>query len=84
MLKLRRVLKAGGSLNLLDFAPADTDVGHRHLFHRASEVAERIEGRMTSLMDEAGFVDAAEVKRGKIIIGPIAYYRARNPGPDPA
>ena len=39
---------------------------------------------MTSLTDEAGFVDAAEVKRGKIIIGPIAYFRARNPGAEPA
>lgn len=77
---IRRVLKAGGSLHLLDFAPADTEVGHGHLFHRASEVAERTEGRMTSLINEAGFVDAAEVRRGKIIIGPITYYRARNPG----
>jgi hypothetical protein len=47
-------------------------------------MAERIEGRMTSLMDEAGFADAREVKRAKIFFGPIAYYRAENPAAEAA
>jgi ubiquinone/menaquinone biosynthesis C-methylase UbiE len=81
--EIRRVLKRGGSLHLLDFTRSHGTHGageHGQLVHRHGPVAERIEGRMTSLMDEAGLVDAIEVARGKIIFGPIAYYRAANPG----
>jgi ubiquinone/menaquinone biosynthesis C-methylase UbiE len=77
--EIRRVLKPGGSLHLLDFARADGNGAHGALLHRAGAVAERIEGQMTSLMDEAGFVDAGEVARRKIFLGPIAYYRAGRP-----
>ena len=86
--EIRRVLKAGGSLHLLDFVREHgTHSGkaeHGPLVHRRGSVAERIEGRMTALMDEAGLVDATEVKRGKIFFGPIAYYRADNPDAGPA
>ena len=81
--EIRRVLKAGGSLHLLDFvrehgAHSGT-AEHGNWIHRHGAVAERIEGRMTSLMDEAGLIDAREVSRGKIFFGPIAYYSAENP-----
>jgi ubiquinone/menaquinone biosynthesis C-methylase UbiE len=82
--EIRRVLKPGGSLHLLDFTRLH---GAHHgktepapLIHRRGMVAERIEGRMTSLMDEAGLVDASQVASGKLIFGPIAYYRAASPG----
>jgi SAM-dependent methyltransferase len=82
--EIRRVLKAGGSLHLLDFTRAHSVHSrtgeHGPLVHRGGAVAARIEGRMTSLMDEAGLADAREVARGKIFFGPIAYYRADNPG----
>ena len=81
--EIRRVLKPGGSLHLLDFVRAHGAHSGTHdqgdLVHLRGAVAERIEGRMTELMDEAGFVDASEVSRRKIIFGPIAYYRANNP-----
>jgi hypothetical protein len=67
------VLKSGGSLHLLDFAPRDGK-GHRH--HRSPHEESRFEGRVTDLMAEAGLVDAREVATGKIFFGPIAYYRA--------
>jgi ubiquinone/menaquinone biosynthesis C-methylase UbiE len=78
-----RVLKPNGSLHLLDFVRehsvhSKTPV-HGQLIHRSGPVAERIESRMTSLMDEAGLVDAKEVLRGKNFFGPIAYYRADSP-----
>ncbi len=81
--EIRRVLKAGGSLHLLDFvrehgAHSGT-AEHGNWIHRHGAVAERIEGRMTSLMDEAGLADSREVSRGKNFFGPIAYYRAANP-----
>ena len=78
--ELRRVLKPGASLHLLDFTRSHSAHSgtpeHGQRVHRHGSVAERIEGRMTSLMDEAGFVDAREVKRAKNFFGPIAYYRA--------
>ena len=81
--EIRRVLKVGGSLHLLDFVRehsvhAGTEE-HGRWIHRHGPVAERIEGRMTALMDEAGLVDAKEVSRGKNFFGPIAYYRAESP-----
>jgi ubiquinone/menaquinone biosynthesis C-methylase UbiE len=80
--EIRRVLKPRGSLHLLDFIhehSAHSETKHGQLIHRHGAVAERIEGRMTSLMDEAGLVDATELKRAKIFFGPIAYYRANSP-----
>jgi ubiquinone/menaquinone biosynthesis C-methylase UbiE len=81
--EIRRVLKTGGSLHLLDFIRAHGthagNEGHAPLVHRSGTVAERIEGRMTALMSEAGLADAREVARGKIFFGPIAYYRAAHP-----
>jgi ubiquinone/menaquinone biosynthesis C-methylase UbiE len=71
--EIGRVLKSGGSLHLLDFAPRDGK-GHRH--HRSPHEDSRFEGRVVDLLSEAGFVDAKEVARGKIFFGPIAYYRA--------
>ena len=75
----RRVLKTGGMLHLLDFVRAHGAGEQGRLIHRGGPVAERIEGRMKSLMDQAGLVDAKEVERGKIFFGPIAYFSARNP-----
>jgi len=81
--EIRRVLKPGGSLHLLDFVREHSAHSgtkeHRQLIHRSGAVAERIVGQMTSLMDEAGFVDAKELKHAKIFFGPIAYYRASSP-----
>ena len=80
--EIRRVLKAGGSLHLLDFVREHGShsgtAGNGQLVHRGA-TADRIEGRMTLLMDEAGLADAREVSRRKFFFGPIAYYRANNP-----
>lgn len=83
--EIRRVLKPGGSLHLLDFTRShDAHGEHRPLIHRRGLVAERIESRMTALMDAAGLADAKELKRGKNFFGPIAYYRAANPAAEAA
>ncbi len=78
--EIRRVLKTGGSVHLLDFAPHDGAHGDKkHGFHMAPHAADRFEGRMAVLMSEAGLADATEVSRWKIIFGAIAYYRAQAP-----
>jgi ubiquinone/menaquinone biosynthesis C-methylase UbiE len=81
--EIRRVLKAGGSLHLLDFVREHSvhskTPAHGQLIDRKGAVAERIETRMTALMDEAGFVDARALSRRKNFFGPIAYYRANSP-----
>ncbi len=77
--EIRRVLKGGGALYLLDFVRSHGAPHGEQLIHSRGAVADRVEGRMTSLMDEAGFVDAEELARGKIFFGPIAYYRGVNP-----
>jgi len=81
--EIRRVLTPGGSLHLLDFVhehdPHSGEPAHGRLIHRSGAVADRIESRMTSLMDEAGFADAKELKRGRNFFGPIAYFRAISP-----
>jgi ubiquinone/menaquinone biosynthesis C-methylase UbiE len=81
--EIRRVLKAGGSLHLLDFVREHSvhskTPAHGQLIHRSGAVAERIETRMTALMDEAGFVDARALSRRKNFFGPIVYYRAESP-----
>lgn len=86
--EIRRVLKTGGSLHLLDFTRVHgTHLGtgeHGRLVHSRGAVADRIEGRMTSLMDEAGLANAKEVSRRRIFFGPIAYYRADNLAGKPA
>jgi ubiquinone/menaquinone biosynthesis C-methylase UbiE len=81
LVEIRRVLKAGGSIHVLDFAPHDgaSHGAGGHRFHLAPHADERFEGKMTALMSEAGFVDANEVAHGKIIFGAIAYYRAQAP-----
>jgi ubiquinone/menaquinone biosynthesis C-methylase UbiE len=83
--EIRRVLKAGGSLHLLDFAPPRSFFSRAvgHLFHQAGHV-DNIAGRIPSLVDEAGFVDSEEVAHRDTFVGSIAYYRAVNLGPKPA
>jgi ubiquinone/menaquinone biosynthesis C-methylase UbiE len=81
--EIRRVLKAGGSLHLLDFVREHGShsgtAGNGQLVHRSGAAADRIEGRMTALMGEAGLADVKELSRRKFFFGPIAYYRANNP-----
>src|SRR5579863_69979 len=75
LVEIRRVLRSGGSLHVADFAPHDHAHGAgAHRFHLAPHADERFEGHMTALMNDAGFADANEVARGKIIFGEIAYY----------
>ena len=75
--EIRRVLKAGGSLHLVDFVPARSGFARviGHLFHAGHGV----EDQVLPLLEKTGFVDSAELEYGSTLFGSIAYFRARNP-----
>ncbi|MDO8433017.1 MAG: class I SAM-dependent methyltransferase [Candidatus Binatus sp.] len=73
--EIRRVLKTGGSLHLVDFVPARSGFARAmgHLFHGGHH---GIEDQVVPLMEKAGFADSAEVEYGSTLFGSIAYFRA--------
>jgi hypothetical protein len=77
---VRRVLKPGGSLHLLDFAGAGTD-GHgsfTRLLHASHRLEDDTEARLLAIMRQAGFADARKAAEGVMLFGLIRvnYFRA--------
>lgn len=74
-----RVLKPGGSLQLVDFEEGEHPRGFsfRHLLHPHGE--SHPHHGVTDLMREAGFADPAEVARQGSLLGRVAYYSASRP-----
>jgi ubiquinone/menaquinone biosynthesis C-methylase UbiE len=78
MLKeVRRVLKPGGEIHMLDFdGPGDSPPGlFARLFHTTERLKGNSERRVIGLMTESGFKDAGKVGRRKLFSGGVAYYR---------
>ena len=78
--EVRRVLKAGGALHLLDFGGDESPrrnslTGWLHGSHR---LRDNFGGAIQRLMRRVGFAEAHQVSQGAILFGhlPIAYYRA--------
>jgi len=78
--EVRRVLKPGGSLHLVDFGGASprpagliARLVHAHLH-------ENFGGRIATLMGEAGFLEPRETDSRGTLFGRIAFYRAEVPG----
>jgi len=75
--EIRRVLRPGGTLELLDFGgagPRPRGIIAR-LFH-AGHVHDNFGGRIAWLMTEAGLADAREIDHRRIVFGDVAFYRA--------
>jgi ubiquinone/menaquinone biosynthesis C-methylase UbiE len=79
---IRRVLRPGGSLHLLDFGrPGRGAHGViARLVHRSQHMRDNLEGRIPSFMSDAGFATPEEVSHRSTIFGSISYYRAAQPG----
>jgi ubiquinone/menaquinone biosynthesis C-methylase UbiE len=76
--EVRRVLKRGGSFHLLDF---DGSGAGPHGFlvrwlHPSRRLRDNDEGRILTLLGEAGFAEPKEVSHGTLLFMRIAYYRA--------
>jgi len=79
--ELRRVLRPGGRLHLLDFGGAGHGLGAflARLVHREESLRANTDDGLTALMREAGFSPAEEVEQRSSFFGGLIYYRARRP-----
>ena len=75
--EIRRVLRPGGQLHLVDFAdaPSRHGVGGR-LLHRSPRLAGSLPDRILALLRDAGLTDVAENGDGSNHFGGYAFYRA--------
>jgi SAM-dependent methyltransferase len=77
MREIRRVLRPGGQLHLVDFAGTPPKRGLRgHLIHRRPRLAGDLADRVLAAMREAGLTDVAENGHGRSRLGGYTYYRA--------
>ena len=77
--EIRRVLNPAGRLHLLDFGGSTGDRDHgliARLLHSGDHMRDNLEGRIPTLMAEAGLADSGEIAHRRTIFGRIAYYRA--------
>ena len=83
MREVRRVLKPGGSLHLVDFAGGQG--GQRgflvRIFHSERALSDNAEDRVTALMRDSGLSEPSRVGREAFLLGHIIanYYRATAP-----
>jgi ubiquinone/menaquinone biosynthesis C-methylase UbiE len=79
--EVRRVLKPGGSLHLLDFGgPKSSSDGFlARLLHSSHHLKDNFDGRIIALMSQSGLADPKEVSHRTTLFGPIAYYQASAP-----
>jgi ubiquinone/menaquinone biosynthesis C-methylase UbiE len=81
--EIRRVLKPGGYLHLLDFGGPESavDRSSSRWLHSHSRLKDNSASRILTLMTEAGFVDVKNVGQRVVLFGlaRVAYYQASVP-----
>lgn len=76
--QVRRVLRPGGSLHVLDFGGSHDRAGgfFARLFHWSEHLRDNSRETILGLMRDAGFADAGEVAQRPSFFGRMSYYRA--------
>jgi SAM-dependent methyltransferase len=76
--EIRRVLRPGGALHVLDFGgPSERpDSLLARLLHASDHLRDNFGGRLLALMREAGFASAEEIGHRRSLFGRIAHIRA--------
>ena len=79
--EVRRVLKPGGRLHVVDFGAPATPLGAQlaRWLHHTEHMRDNVEGRLPELLREAGFADAVEAARHPTIVGSLSFYRGVKP-----
>ena len=81
LLEIARVLKAGGRLELVDLVQSKpSEVGPlARLLHSHHLLKDNSEDSVLALLTQAGLTGAKNVRRGRLLVGRIAYYQASAP-----
>jgi ubiquinone/menaquinone biosynthesis C-methylase UbiE len=77
--EVRRVLKPGARFHLMDFVKADSVSAGRAIarwLHSGPRLKDNSDGRILSLMREAGLSDPRRVAGRTLLLGDIGYYQA--------
>jgi hypothetical protein len=79
--ELLRVLRAGGSLHLLDFGRSDDRREGLlwRLLHSAEDLRENSDSRVAAILAEAGFEGIQRLAARRTLFGRLAFHRGSKP-----
>ena len=76
--EVKRILKPGGSLHVVDFGPPRSGIARfgARIFIRDQSLRDNFEGRLPEMMRGAGFAEVEECGRHVFFGGGLSFYRA--------